>query len=659
MRKRLLSALMAMLTALCVGCASADTRSDGALHKTPGITAAAAFSEAPARVLRNVSAIPGITPYDFIANSGQHPRASKSYTLMIYMNGSDLESVYAAGTADIKEMLASHFDENLLNILILTGGCDKWHTKAIPNHVNTIFQLTGKGLTKLANAGNDSTGEPKVLAGFLRFGATLFPAKQMGLVLWNHGGGAVVGYGADERFANQPDRAVMKLTDIDTALKNAGLAAKLSFLGFDTCLMSTLEMAHIAQNYANYLVASEEVEPEDGWDYTFLREIKQGATGYDIGKNIIDYYGRYYGNSDLDEFTTLSLTDLSKIEPTIDDFEQFAESAGSALNAGQYHLLSRARSRTRSFGSGGEDGETDMVDIAEMANRLSVLFPEQVQKLNASLQAAVVYKYESREEHIGGLSVYFPYYNKESIPYNIQIYQSLNQLPQYTSFISNFSKILGSMPQYNGFRNSQVKIGSAANPQFVLSDEQREYLADTRVTTWQKITGPEHSFYIQVGDNESVTIQNDGSIQYANNLKTLNGHVVCTYDTNYSTVKRYSIPVLYNGEDANLIVVCGKAYPKGKVIGAIPTNNDVFNMLDKKLIQIEDGDKITLRYYAIDFDTDPDVIDVKKSQSWYIGDEFIVQGELLLEEKPVDKKMYIQKLNLIDTQNNNHYVDIP
>ena len=40
-------------------------------------------------------------------------------------------------------------------------------------------------------------------------------------------------------------------------------------IGFDACLMASVEMASVASPYAKYMVASEEVEPGSGWDYGY------------------------------------------------------------------------------------------------------------------------------------------------------------------------------------------------------------------------------------------------------------------------------------------------------------------------------------------------------------------------------------------------------
>ena len=56
------------------------------------------------------------------------------------------------------------------------------------------------------------------------------------------------------------------LSEINKALKDSGITY--DFIGFDACLMATVETALVASNYADYMIASEETEPGVGWYYT-------------------------------------------------------------------------------------------------------------------------------------------------------------------------------------------------------------------------------------------------------------------------------------------------------------------------------------------------------------------------------------------------------
>ena len=58
----------------------------------------------------------------------------------------------------------------------------------------------------------------------------------------------------------------MTLKGIDQALDSGGVY--FDFIGFDTCLMGTVENALMLTAHADYLIASEETEPGLGWYYT-------------------------------------------------------------------------------------------------------------------------------------------------------------------------------------------------------------------------------------------------------------------------------------------------------------------------------------------------------------------------------------------------------
>ena len=595
-------------------------------------------------------------PYDFTRLSRISPQPKKPFTIMVYMNGSDLESQYGAGTDDILEMINSRYDESLVNVVLFTGGSEYWWREDIPDGENTIFWLRSGELIKLADAGQGSTGDPRTLAGFVRFARQYFSSERSGLILWNHGGGAVVGYGADERYEAYPDIAMMKIGDIGLALEMGGFGGdKLEFLGFDTCLMATIEMAKIAKDYAKYLIASEEVEPEQGWDYTFLGDIKRNSTGREIGAYVISRYADFYKGSDVAGFITMSLMDLSKMDTLADSFERFATAAGDALEAGDFKRISQARRRTRNFGSGGEDGESDMVDIMEMARKLeSTVGQEIVSELYSSLDDVVVIKYESGEYNLGGLSVYYPYFNKESLDENLQTYAATNVLPNYASYIMSFSHELQKPRIWRSRTSNEVRED---NEKFRLTPKEAADTAEIKLTTWQQLSSRDGA-YIQVGETANVRLNRDYSLSYEEELYSLNGRLACLYCDSAHSVRR-TIPVVHNGEDANIIVLRNAPSGCWQIVGAVPTMSGAFNTIDKKLVKIKQGDKLAIRYYVMEFDENGDVTDQRQDEQWHIGEEFTVAGELHLRKASTQGKNLVRKINLIDYHNNNHFINLP
>ena len=90
----------------------------------------------------------------------------------------------------------------------------------------------------------------------------------MGLIFWNHGGGSISGVCFDELRGSDS----LSLTEINSALAAASVSMtdKFEFIGFDACLMGTVETANILATYSRYMYGSEETEPGYGWDYTAI-----------------------------------------------------------------------------------------------------------------------------------------------------------------------------------------------------------------------------------------------------------------------------------------------------------------------------------------------------------------------------------------------------
>lgn len=200
-----------------------------------------------------------------------------AYTIMIYMCGSDLESEYASrnqglATADIKEILAVTGQPDNVNIVIETGGASKWSSKyGISSNKLQRWHVDNCQLVKDEESNNASMGLSSTLQSFVEYGLETYPADKTGLILWNHGG-ALDGVCFDENFTDSYGNSD-SLTDdeVATAMKNAfakvNRTENLEWIGYDACLMAVQDIASINSQYFNYMVASQETEAGEGWDY--------------------------------------------------------------------------------------------------------------------------------------------------------------------------------------------------------------------------------------------------------------------------------------------------------------------------------------------------------------------------------------------------------
>ena len=93
---------------------------------------------------------------------------------------------------------------------------------------------------------------------------------------------------------------------IDSALKASSVEA-FDLLGFDACLMNSYVVLGTLAPLARYILASEELEPGHGWDYSFLAALNpplgQPPGPVQAGKAISDLFLRQAAEQSTDTIT--------------------------------------------------------------------------------------------------------------------------------------------------------------------------------------------------------------------------------------------------------------------------------------------------------------------------------------------------------------------
>lgn len=351
-------------------------------------------------------------------------------TLMIYMCGSDLESEYGTASVDINEILSADISENL-NIVIETGGCTDWTNEKISEERNQIFSIENEELTLVNDdLGLRSMAEPSTLTDFIKFSKENYPANRYGLIVWNHGFGTIEGFGHDENFSNDN----MEVYNLAKALDDSD--TYFDFIGFDACFMSTVEVAYNLEPYADYLIASAEIEPFAGWYYTnWLNQLSNNTSidTVELAKIIIDDFVEYNSDGEVPEKAVLSITDLTEIKSTYKETCNLLNDINYELENENYEEISLARSETEAFA----ENLTDHIDILSLAETLN--FPSS-QNVIYSINSCVKYSSTtSTMGEVGGLSVYFPYYKMNYYSKFKDDFENLSLNKEHFQFINNIT----------------------------------------------------------------------------------------------------------------------------------------------------------------------------------------------------------------------------
>ena len=417
-----------------------------------------------------------------IVPEGLQANAPRTHTVMIYMIGSNLESRMGNATRDIEEMISAGLSYESVNVLLYTGGSRRW-VGEVPCDRNCVIDLSkpsGENIVA-STEGNANMGAPETLADFINFASEYYPAEHNTLIFWDHGGGPLWGYGSDELY----DSDSLLLSELQAAMDATqyGEDNKLDLVGFDACLMASLENMSLWRNYADYFVASEELEPGNGWDYTFLKILEETTDPTLTGEAIVDGFMNFYeqtrtktSNPDL----TLSLIDLSRIPDVIKALDDLAAIMTDDLAGGAYASIIQKRAAAKSFGlaensKGYVSYYYDLVDLVDLCNRLSGNYPDETKQLKRALYDSVIYN-SSNIEGAAGISLYFPCRNKNQYSQMKVSYQGIAVSSNYTKFLSRNAS------QWQKSRGWNWKLGD-------LTDAGDEYVLQLTEEQLNNITG--------------------------------------------------------------------------------------------------------------------------------------------------------------------------
>lgn len=347
-----------------------------------------------------------------------------TWTIFVYLCGSNLETDDGLASGDLQEMIDGSKGSKV-RYVVMTGGALEWHNTVVDNTSLGIYLVENGEITLLESLEYNYMNDPETLLAFLNWGIENYPAEKMGLVFWDHGGGSTVGVCNDEFFFDDIYNGVLEdISGYDTALTLSAISGVLSqvyenmtdqfeFIGYDACLMGTLENAFALSSYARYMYASEESEPGYGWDYVAIGNAigpSGKINGARLGKVVCDSFYQSCVNAGREENATLACTDLSKVDDLIMAFDAFALNMLSASeDPASVAKIIQKMNHVEFYGGNSEsEGYFNLVDLAGMMKALSSIVPG-TDEVHWAIRQAIIYsKTGIYHKRSCGLSVYYP-----------------------------------------------------------------------------------------------------------------------------------------------------------------------------------------------------------------------------------------------------------
>lgn len=363
----------------------------------------------------------------------------KNRTVMIYMVGSDLESVSKQGTFSISDIGAEKIDLKNTNIIMMAGGAKVWHNDTVKADKIGIYELEENGFVLKKSFPIENMGSSKVLEQFLDYSYNNYPSDNYDIVFWNHGLGAI-GLEHDEVADD-----FLSIKELDDAFKNSKFnKKKLELTIFFNCLSSNLQIAKVMKNYSEYMVASEEIlyMSKALNRFGFLSKIKPDDNGYDIAHKFIKQSNKvvseYNGTHRKKVDSTLSIIDLTKIDELDKNLNEFFDSIDVNKN---YMDIANIRRSLYTYGNV-QTTDYDVVDLYSLVEELMSLSnnKQKFSNLLKSIKKSIVYT-SSLNSYSNGLSIYFPYYGSNKVIENhLNVFKSLWN-DNYLSFVNDFYEI--------------------------------------------------------------------------------------------------------------------------------------------------------------------------------------------------------------------------
>jgi hypothetical protein len=329
------------------------------------------------------------------------PAKEKEWTFAVFMNGDNDLDPFAVKDQEEMSQVGSSDGLNIVTLI------DRNNAPASLNFIEK-----GK-IQLLKDMGEIDMGDFRELTKFVKFVAENYPARHYIVIVWNHGmgwadksGGRQVFKGISIDWDSGNRITTAQLGQASAEMKNI-LGGKLDILAMDACLMQMAEVALVIKDSCDFIIASEESEPADGYPYTdILKALKKGVTPLVMAKTIVARFAASYdGGSQGKEPTTQSALQSAKLPPVYDGINGLAK----ALMAGSFATSCQAiRGKVQRI----DGGHIDLLDFVDLVK--AEIKDEGVQtaadKLGQALTAAIVANGTSgaKVKNAKGLAIYFP-----------------------------------------------------------------------------------------------------------------------------------------------------------------------------------------------------------------------------------------------------------
>jgi hypothetical protein len=389
------------------------------------------------------------------------------WLIMMYMVADD-ETLEQSIVGDFNEaeFIGSSADVHIVaqvdRFIGAYDGAGDW-TSAKRFYLTADQDFENIGSEELEDLGEVNMADGETLADFMTWAIENYPARKYALIMSDHGmgwpGGFADpdpgGFGADEIILAEGFGDGIWLMELDRALttvRDQTGIDQLELIGFDVCLMGTLEVFSAVAPHARYAVASQEEEPGVGWAYAaFLERLVNNPAmdGGELGQTIVEAYIDQdlvvqavpeAGQGDI----TLAAANLANIPEVFTALDEFANS----LSQIDQDLVAEARAYAQPFNSpiaGMVDPNlpSSYIDLGNFVQLIQETSPETADSgaalLSAIQEVVIAEKHGPTRPGATGLTIEFPVFEQYGAADNLgytTVAQTFTDATQWDEFLA-------------------------------------------------------------------------------------------------------------------------------------------------------------------------------------------------------------------------------
>jgi hypothetical protein len=325
----------------------------------------------------------------------------KAWTFLLYLNGDQTGPGSLSGALQNARSRMLQYGQPHPEVAVAfladdpTSG-DTWRGRIYPGmgtwtYGDTMWLWTETNL-----------GDPQALVEFVQWGQRYYPADHYYLAIAANGNG-IAGLGPDDHPVAGDYLSPAELAAALKSITNDG-AAPIDVVHYDASLMAMLENAYEIRDYADYLVASQNLLV-DAFAYgDYVDGVTEDTTAQDLAAKVANDYDTWSAGY----IRTISAIDLNHAESVAFWLDRLA---GGLMTQVSPEVLRQIRSQVQKLDANGSidlTADDDYVDLCHLALVVHDLVPEQAIKDDAqSLFMAACTgppgtALVAREHHTGG-----------------------------------------------------------------------------------------------------------------------------------------------------------------------------------------------------------------------------------------------------------------